>query len=378
MSTARQRDLRLDFFRGLALVFIFIDHIPGNTLAYVTLGSWNFCDAAEMFVFISGYTAALVFGSMMGTLGPGLTALRILNRCWVLYVAHIFLFVAFTAQVSYTAERFANPMFVEEMSVDKFLQAPHMAVLHALLLNFQPAFMDILPLYIVLMLGLAAFLPLIARAPWAALGLSFVLYVLAQRRGFNLPTYPEGRWFFSPAAWQFAFVAGACFGCPRQKPWAEFLDRRFFYWLAMAIVALAAAGRLFLTLQYALDIDWPRVSRVLWWGLNKTTMGPYRVVNFFALAYLAATAVKPGAAWLRRTWVVPVISMGQNSLYVFCLGIFLSYLGHLFLVEFQSGPGAHLGVSAAGVAIMAAAALGMDWVQRAESRRRSAAAVRSS
>ena len=374
MGTAvRERDLRLDFFRGIALIFIFLDHIPANKLAYFTLGSWSFCDAAEMFVFISGYTAALVFGQMTERLGFGLTALRVLNRCWVLYVAHIFLFVAFTAQVSFTAERFANPMFVEEMSVDKFLEAPHMAVLNALTLTFQPAFMDILPLYIVLMLTLALFLPLIARAPWAAIGLSFLLYLVAQRRGFNLPTFPEGHWFFNPFAWQFMFIIGACLGYPRAERWPTWLDRRFLVWVAVAIIAMSGVGRLFLGLQAWLGLDWPRAARVVWWGLSKTALGPYRLVNFLALAYLASTLVKPTDAWLRSRWNRPIIRMGQNSLYIFCLGIFLSYLGHLFLVEFQSGTVAHLGVSAAGVALMAAVAWAMNWVERAEARRRGVA-----
>jgi len=70
VRTGSERDLRLDFFRGLALVFIFIDHVPDNKLARITLGSWNFSDAAEVFVFISGYTAALVFGGMARRLGP--------------------------------------------------------------------------------------------------------------------------------------------------------------------------------------------------------------------------------------------------------------------------------------------------------------------
>lgn len=375
MSTAaRERDLRLDFFRGAALIFIFLDHIPANKLAQFTLGSWNFCDAAEMFVFISGYTAALVFGQMTGRLGFGLTSLRILNRCWVLYVAHIFLFVAFTAQVSFTAERFANPMFAEEMSVDKFLQSPHLAIINALMLSFQPAFMDILPLYIVLMLGLAASLPLVARAPWATLALSLALYLVAQRRGFNLPTFPDGKWFFNPAAWQLVFMIGACLGYPRAEPWPRFLDRRWLVWLAAAIVALSASGRLFLALQYWLGLDWPQAARAIWWGLNKTSVGPYRLVNFLALAYLASVIVKPGAAWLKLGVLRPIIRMGQNSLYIFCLGIFLSYLGHLYLVEFRSDTAAHIGVSAAGVAIMASLALAMDWVRQAEARRREARA----
>lgn len=371
--SALERDLRLDFFRGTALVFIYIDHIPGNKLAYATVGSWNFSDAAEMFVFISGYTAALVFGGMLLRDGPLLAGLRILNRCWVLYVAHVFMFVAFMAQVSLSAERLANPIFLEEMRVDEFLKTPHLAVLHALNLTFQPTFMDILPLYIVLMLGLIPALPLIARWPWAAIGLSLALWLAGHLFALNLSAYPDGVWLFSPIGWQFLFVIGACLGFPRKRPWLPWLERRWLVWLCAAILALSASGRLFLWLKYAYNLDWPHLSRVLYWGTggSKTALGVYRLVNFLALAYLAAYLVKPGAAWLRSSAARPVVWMGQNSLYIFCMGIFLSYLGHLILVEVSSSTFAHVGVSIAGIGLMALVAAAMTWVRRAERSRRS-------
>src|SRR5580704_19475007 len=64
-SVPIERDLRLDFFRGLSLFFIFIDHIPNNVLSYGTLHTIAFSDAAEVFIFISGYTAALVYGQLL-------------------------------------------------------------------------------------------------------------------------------------------------------------------------------------------------------------------------------------------------------------------------------------------------------------------------
>ncbi|MCK6450180.1 MAG: OpgC domain-containing protein [Alphaproteobacteria bacterium] len=368
-----ERDRRLDFFRGLALIFIFIDHVPGNRLAYVTLGGWNFCDAAEVFVFISGYTAALVFGAMYQRMGPLLAAIRVFGRCWTLYVAHVFLFVIFMTEVSYTAERFNNPMFVEEMRVDEFLRTPHIAALNALALRFQPAFMDILPLYIVLMLGLLVFLPLIARRPWVAVGLSLAVYLFAHRMGFNLATYPDGEWLFNPLAWQLLFVIGACLGYPRAERWPGFVDRPWLLPLVVTVLFLCIAGKLFLAMASVHAIDLPRIARVLWWGNSKSWLGPYRLVNILALAYLAGYLIKPGMAWLNALWVRPILRMGENSLYVFCLGIFLSYLGHLILVEISSRVPMQLAVSLAGVAIMMAVAEAMSGTKRAEARRRRAA-----
>src|SRR5579885_2047971 len=118
------RDLRLDFFRGLSLFFIFVDHIPNNFLAYFTLHSIAFSDAAEVFIFISGYTAALVYGRSLRQRGPLFATAQIYRRVWQLYVAHIFLFVIFTAEVSYTVLALNNPMYSEELRVADFLDQP--------------------------------------------------------------------------------------------------------------------------------------------------------------------------------------------------------------------------------------------------------------
>lgn len=368
--TGPERDLRLDFFRGLALVFIFIDHIPDNKLAKLTLGSWNFCDAAEVFVFISGYTAALVFGTAAQRLGDGLAAVKILSRCWTLYVAHVFLFVIFMAEVSFSAERLSNPMFVEEMNIDHFMKTPHLAVLNALMLTFQPAFMDILPLYIVLMLSLAVLLPVIGRWPWAAVGLSVLLYAVTQRWGLNLPTYPSGIWFFNPLSWQLLFVLGACLGYPRPAGLPSWLDANWLFWLSAAVLAVCIPVRIVVSVYDLLGLDLPTQTRLIWTVNAKTTLGPLRVVNFLALAHIAAYLIKPQAAWLNWPPVGPVTRMGQNSLYIFCLGIFLSYLGHLILVEFSSRAVTHVAVSLAGVGVMAMVAGTMSWVRRAEAHKR--------
>ena len=126
VSTASERDLRLDLFRGLALWLIFLDHIPDNIVSWITIRNYGFSDATEIFIFISGYTAAFVYGRTMRERGFVLASARILRRAWQIYVAHIFLFTIFMAEIAYVASTFENPLYAEEMKILDFLKQPDM------------------------------------------------------------------------------------------------------------------------------------------------------------------------------------------------------------------------------------------------------------
>src|ERR1700681_183431 len=129
------RDLRLDLFRGLALWLIFLDHIPSNMVSWITIRNYGFSDATEIFVFISGYTAAFVYGREMRDWGFVVASARILRRAWQVYVAHIFLFVLYMTEMAYVTTTFENPLFTEEMGVLDYLKQPDSTLVQALLLR---------------------------------------------------------------------------------------------------------------------------------------------------------------------------------------------------------------------------------------------------
>src|SRR5712672_3506204 len=172
------RDLRLDLFRGLALWLIFLDHVPNNIVAWFTIRNYGFSDATEIFIFISGYTAAFVYGRAMLEAGFVVATARIMRRVWQIYVAHVFLFTIFLAEISYVATNFNNPLYSEEMGIMDFLKQPDVTIVQALLLRFRPVNMHVLPLYIVLMLFLPVILWMMERKPDVTLGLSVLLYAL--------------------------------------------------------------------------------------------------------------------------------------------------------------------------------------------------------
>jgi hypothetical protein len=360
------RDLRLDFFRGLSLFFIFIDHIPENILASFTLHSIAFCDAAEVFIFISGYTAALVYGRSLRRNGPLLAIAQIYRRVWQLYVAHVFLFVIFVAEVSYSLLAVQSPMYTEELGVGGFLQQPHIAVIKALLLQFQPPFLDILPLYIVLLGTFPIVLLALEARPLLAFAASALLYGATLETGIALHTYPaNAQWYFNPFAWQFLFVIGASCGHARVR---GIVPLPIPPWLRLGAVASAGA---ILVICVSWMVHWfydpfPPLFLQLWYlTLDKTNLAPLRLFSFLALAVATLQFVKPQSRFLKGRAARLAIICGQNSLYVFCLGIVLSVLAHFLLDQIGSHLGMQAAVNAGGIALMVGLAALLQWFKSA-------------
>ena len=356
-----RRDLRLDFFRGVSLIFIFIDHIPENILSYLTLQAVAFFDAAEVFIFISGFTAALVYGRRLASKGALYATAQVLRRAWQLYVAHIFLFVLFIAEVSYTATAFKNPMYNEEMRVADFLDEPHIAVIQALLLDFQPTFLDILPLYIVMLVIFPAILLGMQRHWLLVLAPSAILYLVVQIFDISVPAYPEGHvWYFNPLAWQFLFVAGAVLG--NRAAQGESLGGllRIAYPVAALVLAAAVAIKVSWTLHGVWEA-WPGLFLKELWPVSKNNLSPLRLVPFFALVLLVATHVPSNARFLGSVMARPLVLCGQQSLEIFCLGILLSALGYFGLAEYDASVAAQLAVNVTGITAMVLTAKIIDW-----------------
>jgi hypothetical protein len=370
-----RRDLRLDVFRGLALWFIFLDHMPSNTLNAFTIGNIGFSDASEIFVFISGFAAAVAYGSILKRRGYVLAVARILRRVWQLYVAHIFLFVAFIAQVAYVAARFQNPMFAEEMGIVQYFSEPHVSLLQALLLKFRPANLDILPLYIVLLASFPAVLWGIARAPLVTLAVSAAAYVVVRYFHLNLPGHPPGTdWYFNPLAWQLLFVTGAVFGMAGDRARRYLPPPKIL--LPIAILYLVFAFMVAKTwVVPAFEAIMPNWLGDVLYPIDKTNLDILRYTHFLAMAYVTVTLVRSDARLLRWRLLNPLLVCGQHSLQVFCVGVFLSFAGHWILVQFNGGLGMQVAVSASGIALMCALAYVLAWYKRKEGARTPAVAA---
>lgn len=356
-----QRDLRLDLFRGLANWAIFLDHVPNNAIAWVTTKNYGFSDAADLFVFISGYTVAFVYSRTMATKGFVVAAVGILARAWRLYVAHILLFVFYVAAIGYIAQRYDHAHLLDEFNIRRLIADPIEFLKHGLLLEFKPLNLDVLPLYIVLMATFPPVLWLLVRSPNAALAVSFVVYAAARSFGWNLGSYPDGAWYFNPFAWQFLFVIGA---------WVALDQTGVVQWLVRSRVALHLAALfvlfgLVITLgaRFGVATATPGSLVALYVPNDKTNLAPYRIVHFLSLALIVARLIPRNSPVSKLRVLRPAVICGERSLEVFCTGIFLAFVAH-FLIELVSASIAfQLVVSIAGIVAMTAVGQYRNWIK---------------
>jgi hypothetical protein len=239
-----------------------------------------------------------------------------------------------------------------------------------LLLQFQPAYMDILPLYIVLLAVLPLVLAGFRSWPGAMFFVSFALWVAVQfdnRIALSAHPGPDRVWFLNPFAWQALFFLGAWFGWRGTRGGVSWLRRRWLFWLAVGLSMVGFLIRFNWTLHGFYDpIPVLVNAKPLWLFLSKTDLGPLRFANVLAVALLVAWLIHPQARFLASRTARPFIICGRNSLYIFCLGILLSVLGHLVLNEFFGGIPMQVAVSAAGVAIMIGVAALLEWFVAAQ------------
>jgi hypothetical protein len=355
------RDPRVDLLRGAALLTILVDHVPDNLLGQVTLRNWGFADAAEVFVFVAGYSSMLAYGRTFGRNGIPAGLRRLAARCLRIYAHQVGLLLATLAVVQQWTRHFG----LWQLEVTPLLRDGLHGWMRGATMEALPAFLDILPLYIILL----AFFPLIYLAlRWSISGTlvaSIGLWAVARSLHIDLPnlTAPEqpGVWFFDPFAWQLIFVLGAA--AARFAVGAENgqLPRKPFLvlvcWAFLAYALWAAAPWRSWGLEDNLVIPAPLLS----WKA-KTFVSPWRLFDALALIYLILTS--SGLARLvRRGWATPVLACGRHSLEVFSLGTLLALVGRLTFRTYGTGWVVQVLVNVSGFAALIGLALLLDAVR---------------
>ena len=321
MASPAKRIDGIDFWRGLALLMIFIDHVPENVFQHVTLQNFGFSDAAELFVFLSGVSVALAYGTRFFD-GETVGAVRaVLRRAFTIYWVQILISLLIIAIFVGAAALWNDNDLLED--ADAVVSNPLQTTAATLALLHQLENANILPLYIVLLLMTPLLLALARRDDRLMLAASAGIYLAARAFSLNLPTWPvEGTWWFNPIAWQLIFAIGI-FAGRRLKRGGIAYDARLFA-ACLAIVAIAAVVRTD-ALGYGSGL-WQDVRDVL--DCGKTNLGFARLVHFLALAYVVYHSGLTGL--MRRTRAfLPLCLIGHYGLPVFATGTVLSAMAEL-------------------------------------------------
>jgi hypothetical protein len=357
------RDNRLYLFLGLANWFIFLNHIPNNAVSWLTSRSFGFSGASDVFVFITGYMAALAYAPIMLERGSIVGITRVIRRAWQLYAAFVVLFAIYAVSIGDVAIRYAAPDIFYDFNVTGLLNEPVRTVTHGLLLQSTALNLDLLQLSVVLMACFPAVLWLMLRLPTLTMAASVALYVAARQFEWTLSAFPNETWSFNPFCWQLLFVLGAwCAldGATRLNRWF-----RAPAWVYLGIAYLVFAFAMTLAGHLpALGAMLPAWLHDGFIPNDRTNLGPYRILHF-AIVALFATRLIP-KNWHRLTSPVfrPLIVCGEQSLPVFCVGVFLSLAAHFVLVTGSGSIAQQIMVSVSGIAIMTLAANYVSWSKR--------------
>jgi hypothetical protein len=325
MPTKKRID-SIDFWRGLVLVCIFIDHIPGNILENVTLRNIGFSDSAEAFVFLSGFSVVLAYARRLQTEGASAGSMPIFKRAFKIYCVHLLLtflgialvFVAFTIAQTHVVE--------PDLARHAVIHAPVQTLPGIFALTTQVGYFNILPMYVVLLLTAPVYILVGIKSRWKMLAGSIAIYAVARIFNINLPSWPvPGSWFFDPFCWQLMFAFGMAVGLTvRAEPIPY---NRLVFWICVMYSVSAALINTSVFGWVPGLVD--QAGQYLDW--DKSTLGVARIIDFLAHAYVVCQL--PIARLLKPTLVyAPMTLLGRHSLFVFSALTLMSILGQILKV----------------------------------------------
>jgi len=322
------RNPQLDFFRGFALMVIFINHMPANPWFWYTPSRFGLSDAAEIFVFLSGFASALAYGRCFERAGFWLGSVRIMHRCGQIYAAHLASFLLM-ALICVVGNRWVpGTDDIQRLNIGYFFDNTQQAVLDLFSLAYVPNYFDILPMYLVLIMWVPVVWVLTQFHSALAISFSVLIYGAAWYYGWELTADPTtGRpWYFNPFNWQLMFFTGFGLGAG----WLRIPGRHWLVLLACALFVLVSIP-LGHEATYRQVAFWGALRMPLEPLLDKSHLGLLRWAHLLALAYLMNQLCKWKPQWLTKGLPRLIIKMGQQSLPIFLCCMGLSYIGGIAL-----------------------------------------------
>jgi len=352
------RDHRIDFWRGLALLTIFVNHVPGNVFEHLTHRNFGISDSAELFVFLAGFSAAVAYFPKFLSGDRVVATGKVVQRTWTLYLAHIALMLAAVGMFFAAAIHFKDTYWLEAYGLDVLSTEPVRGYIGLVTMGHQIGYFNILPLYVALFALLPAILWLATRNVWLPLAASVALYLLSHLAEVRLPSYPtNSQWFFEPLRWQLlftiGFVAGVFYRSGRPIGFHPIA-----YGLALATVIAGLAVVLFGL--YPQDGALPLPAFL--WSLDKSSMPLPRLAHVLALVYVVAYA--PYGLFDRMVERLgantAAVRIGRHGLALFCFGSLAAVLGQIVVRAAGGDPRVAAAFVAIGVLAHVLVATGLD------------------
>lgn len=321
VQAKRLRDTRIDVFRALALITIYINHVPGNVFEKLTHREFGFSDSAEAFVLISGLSVALAYGAKFVADNRLILSLKLLRRSATLYVAQIMTTLATLAIFSVTALYMKRPELLDKINISTMITQPAEGFVGLVTLGHQLGYNNILSLYLVLMILTPLLLFLANISLRLMLIISGAVWFLSGYFYIAPPNYPTaGVWFLNPLSWQFLYAIGIA-AMIHVKRGGRIGDNPVL--MSLAVIYLITS-LLWLRLPHPhIDISLGLPTVIT--GFDKTYLSATRLLHVLALAYVIAGI--PFLSGLARTSVShPLAILGKHSLAVFIAGTILAMM----------------------------------------------------
>jgi hypothetical protein len=350
----------IDFWRGFALISIFINHIPGVFYEQFTHRNFSLSDSAELFVFLAGWSLRSMIGRPEDPTPISILIFRLGGRVVNIYAAHLMIVMIAIAMLAAASRILDNPLLLEWHNAEAVFTDPVNTHIGLVLLSHQLGYFDILPLYVVL-LTLAPGIALIHRfAPNMLLPISGSIYMTALVFNISIPTWPtQGHWIFNPLCWQFVFVLG--FAMARERGAGAWVRShlKLIRMVALPIVIGCAVMVWFRA--------WPDPTRVpepkLLFVAGKTFVTPLRLIQFLALLAVFSAIFPMILRTLPRA--VEFFSLlGRNSMQVFCVGSVVSLADQILRFYFRGGIVVDTILVASGILLLGATAWLTEWRAR--------------
>jgi hypothetical protein len=243
-------------------------------------------------------------------------------RIWQVYWAQLGLVLTLVALAAILDRWIGLAVLASQFA--PLLSDPEGALLGLVTLTWQPDYLDILPMYLVI-LGLV---PVAMALRHVHKSLPFLmvalLYALVWMIDLNLPGNPwtGAGWFLNPFAWQLIFFLGFFFGMGWLR--APQLGQPRLMWAAALFLLLSVPLSFWGILEH-----WPAMQALrdhLLAGSEKSNLHMLRVVHFLALAYLVLSLIEPYRKRLDSGAGHLLILIGRQSLAAFLASVVFARL----------------------------------------------------